>query len=1167
MNSTASYNPIVQEWHRQLAPNVPIRQLVEYLNPALLGLENKAQFYAPIQFAIHVAGPISGPAGALRLAVPVHKNPEWLPVLKARIGKLVGAPLGATIDLVTLGNKSIASFPEDQLHRIGKLNVMVDGKRVRLASLPAVPVEYATNKVASISSWYNEVKHGLPELLANEFMHKSAAQLDKALAPNGTVKALIAKHIADTTTDWTEFVRVHHMNSPYEIHPAGAQKVLDTVASGILTTVRDFVKAAAPSISSYLASIESERMARELAATGADYQPIFGNTNVEASAEDGYELYFGLASSVFALPSVERTVSNTIYIKPIERCRWTDADFDGRGPGAEDKTVESLRGAGGARKDGEKHTAVAPLGSTKKPRTGGSGISGTKEKPATAALPKTTPQPLPMAPEKVALESFEKTFAVIDTKEKQDIVDFIYTVWRDYMMMRKQKKSTFSIKDVSDLLQGLLQKPYSDHITMIKRQVLTFYSDQQKTSDILSSILQYYGAALATDDPEVFTQTLQTRLNVIISKKNLRNLYFDESKQGPWLPGKWNEIQPTAEVGFLDFFPVIFNPQLFEYVSEEIFRNSRMQDDLTRNQLRVLEYIDKYLQIWPQKGSIIGHELHAKELAQLIVKASPETDNAYTFVKNVCLVSFGVAVSDEVKSAKQFEFVLLIILHNAIMYKDPAKAADLTKRRALYKKKTPQAPTKPAVIPPVVDKDKGPADAAYNSETDSEYVSETSDDKYQPSDDEDNGGSGSAMEEQDILEEPNYESAVDSETGKAPKDFNTWLNSITPVTPAEFDIIRQTDAFKFLQRKTSGLSADKRRDLFAGPAADDLEALKTAKYRFKLPNSKEVKGTLLKEIYIPLLESMFPENSAVAIGFLGNSNTAKGIFAKIVTQRLGLTWGAHPLKSAIESHHPWNAQIHHTLKELAGGVYPEYYNMLHTRQDMTENAPYKGNLEDTYKAYHLFSNVHSLPIACPASKKEKKKKTKKTKALIQGALPKLIPLTPIACGQSKKKDDEGDVEMSAPIRGAIPKLIPLEQNLPKLIPIQGQAPKVIPIACGHSDKKKDGNDDEDMSAPIQGAMPKLIPIQGQAPKVIPIACGHSEKKKKKNKDDEDMNAPIRGAMPRFIPIDEKVIPPRPPLIRADLAKKMRDRLVRVTEEVPSEGHGFAGLPELDDLFD
>ncbi len=70
----------------------------------------------------------------------------------------------------------------------------------------------------------------------------------------------------------------------------------------------------------------------------------------------------------------------------------------------------------------------------------------------------------------------------------------------------------------------------------------------------------------------------------------------------------------------------------------------------------------------------------------------------------------------------------------------------------------------------------------------------------------------------------------------------------------------------------------------------------------------------------------------------------------------------------IGAHHPWNALIFHTLKSEAGH-FPTYYNSLHTKQDMTKDAPYAGDVRATYDAYHKFMGRPRVP-AVPVIAKE-----------------------------------------------------------------------------------------------------------------------------------------------------------------------------------------------------
>lgn len=80
----------------------------------------------------------------------------------------------------------------------------------------------------------------------------------------------------------------------------------------------------------------------------------------------------------------------------------------------------------------------------------------------------------------------------------------------------------------------------------------------------------------------------------------------------------------------------------------------------------------------------------------------------------------------------------------------------------------------------------------------------------------------------------------------------------------------------------------------------------------------------------------------------------------------------------VASHHPWYAQIHHTLLPMRG-KFPSNYIVGHTKRNMTADAPYtKGDMLKTYHAYHLYSGQHLAPppllvLGCghPMTKKKK----------------------------------------------------------------------------------------------------------------------------------------------------------------------------------------------------
>jgi hypothetical protein len=62
-----------------------------------------------------------------------------------------------------------------------------------------------------------------------------------------------------------------------------------------------------------------------------------------------------------------------------------------------------------------------------------------------------------------------------------------------------------------------------------------------------------------------------------------------------------------------------------------------------------------------------------------------------------------------------------------------------------------------------------------------------------------------------------------------------------------------------------------------------------------------------------------------------------------------------PALAQIETHHPWNAALH------ASEALPAYVGALIGKQDMSEAAPYAGDLSKTYRAFHLFAGKAISP--------------------------------------------------------------------------------------------------------------------------------------------------------------------------------------------------------------
>ncbi len=337
-----SYTYQVRYLHKTLAPQVSIDSFVGALNPKAIGVADKAQFYAPLRFSVQISGGINSSAGAIRLDVPVHANPNWLDVMKQRFADIIGAPmLGAEalaeMDFKTVTGRSISTVPVDKLHTVGKLNFFVKNKMIRLPSVPEIPIEYSLTKVKNIQSWIKDSTAELPELIARALLGKSVPEINAAIRMEGPIHRLIEDHLrGDDQHNWNEFVRVHHMNAPVSMKEEEAERALGMISRQILIGLRDFVAAAKEPISVYLQSMDAKRLERELKERGEDaehYAPVLGApaggaAKSQTTRTKGLELFKKMAEDVISTPVLQRSIVDTLYNRslPIEACRWYHYD-------------------------------------------------------------------------------------------------------------------------------------------------------------------------------------------------------------------------------------------------------------------------------------------------------------------------------------------------------------------------------------------------------------------------------------------------------------------------------------------------------------------------------------------------------------------------------------------------------------------------------------------------------------------------------------------------------------------------------------------------------------------------------------------------------------------------------------------------------------------------
>src|SRR6185295_8452418 len=323
------YTKQVRDVHRWLAPQVRIDSFVEALNPHALGLEDRAQFYAPIAFGVQISGPIGGAAGAIRVEVPIRD--DWLPLMKSRFARMIGMPTlrAEEMEFRTVTGKPLQNVAPDQLAHVGKLNLFVQGELLRMPELPPIPVEYSTNKMRDIGRWIAErVETQLPHALSAALLRHCTASggaINTALLPGGPVEKAIQEAVAKSgDSSWTEFVRTRNAHSPDTLSAEEAHKSAAQISREILVHLRTLVESAAPQLRDALGAQEGARQAAEAQrkAGSADahlYAPLLGATaaTTSGSAASIQTLLQGLAEDTCTSPALHKAIAGVLHNRTL----------------------------------------------------------------------------------------------------------------------------------------------------------------------------------------------------------------------------------------------------------------------------------------------------------------------------------------------------------------------------------------------------------------------------------------------------------------------------------------------------------------------------------------------------------------------------------------------------------------------------------------------------------------------------------------------------------------------------------------------------------------------------------------------------------------------------------------------------------------------------------
>lgn len=1036
----------VRDVHRALAPHIPIAHFVEALEPAHFGLANREQFYAPISFGVQISGPIGGAAGAIRVNVPVHANADgWLDLMKRRFARMISMPQLSVeeMEFRTVTGKSLATIALDQLPRVGKLNLFVQGELLRLPEVPPIPVEYSANKMHDIASWIAEhIEQALPDQLSRELNRhaSSAATLEAALLPEGPVQRLIESAVmGKDAAAWTEFVRTRHMHSPEEMSVDEATKTAKQIARDALVHLRALVEAAAPQIKEALGAQESARAAAALqkkAGAGREdahlYAPLLGNNASSSSSSSSSlgahsipHLMESLSEETCASPALHKAIASALHTRALptpigDGCRWAVKNRGARGSGGAGGGAGGGGGGGGrGGGSGGAPPIVASSGAKlyakkARPRIAGFTISDLGDDSAAIAAY------LEFSAE---MQALYRSGSVAEADVMQLVRDFFINA------------QAITVDQGFALIAGTINND-SFRMAKLYRVVCAELRLELPFGAFEESEL---GTRLAVLRDALSREGLPQELgHYIVDADDIRNLA---------------QLRDTSSTEARQYRHI--RPRLALEKAQEIAPLNPDAELVRLNEQRLIGELEKARTEWTSwwyyvttGGETPTQEAHKKVVTEI---ANGLATNA-NYLRYVAYRLFGaklLAKNNEVPKLKQgFIRAALNVLYS---FASTASAEspyfdELKTLRPAYDASpktfsTPLPPT-PARNYPELESE-GMRDAML-----ADYVS-----------------SWFNIESEELLARSMYtdhdtyaadtrfqrlvanlmleDSAVDAmkvagEPGRDTKDYwGVVAGEIWPLLQREGEELEnKASSIPFAPNDVS-MHLEKIRGVKGGAAKALFHKLHKNNVHLTREEGIEFVKSITKNGFVvtrvagansknwswsdvKALAKVIDPGSVVAGNDFPKESVKRDSQAK-KTENMFHQWVGVPLVassiSSIGAHHPFNAQIHSTLQPLAG-AYPAYYNVLHTKQDMSKDAPYAGDLAATYAKYHAFAGVPQMPTLAPAAA---------ASAPTQAAIPKRPPTKPI--GSSSR--------------------------LLNLVPVEaGNAAPLQLVECGHCGGKK-----------------------------------------------------------------------------------------------------------------
>lgn len=1191
MSDPSHYTAQVRHLHDQLAPTLPIEAFVDALEPTELGLQSRDQLYAPVSFTVQISGPISGAAGAIRVQVPVHANPHWLEVMKQRFVDMLG-PQGAQMDpddmdFRTVSGQSIETIglqDLEALHHVGKLNLFVGDKMMRLPSVPAIPVEYSARKVADIERWLvDTVDEHVPELVARHLAPcKTAHEIDAAIRGDGPLVKSLVQCIQSSNggrAKWAEFVRTRHVNSPMVLDPKEADLAATTIARDVLLSeVRRFVDAAAPQINAHLKSLESRRLQQEAQNRGANgefYAPVLGAVSPtgpqgpESTIENSHIFYRDLAQDMLSVPQVRENIIEALYVRPMTSvgCRW----HGGKTPAADEL---------GELKDKYKRAErkLKELRARKTPSP--AEVAAAEAKAAKARDAYKTAKAKRKAEKGAGGKTSKRTYVLSSSSQPgkargtigRRVRSFFDTLTPEQLasVREKVKRPELSTVEVLEQRIAMSQERVGKAGTvgevLQKRihsgwRILGKQTYEEALDDFTRVILALVARAEVEDTSltqEEVVETIRTAFDAF---------YLKLVREGK------NQDEDTSVFLWLSSLAAlsILGTDSLAY-SKNVGRVGEARDALPQNVAEMREYFalrgaEQIVRLANTPTSRLRDNLLHQRLA-LARRMKGQSDEQIQALLNALkggdiqyVENFTFQAPDEDGVAEVLETNDRLIRQrlDADRLKKYANAATGSAKSTWQKLRDwwnseeeseavspSQAPLSP--IQSLLEEMKGPGYTANRDDFEGflfEFREVRGETFLSLEDALQDAFVGS--EEQKIL--MNYVKEKAREHGfPAPKTTQDAIDSIveyvqndgTWPTQEDVEVERPKRVIKRVKAKQANEGARiPLADIDSAwawlttktnnPTRADLRAFFDAFY----DNAGDAEKDLASSAY--LYNDLSSLRASLKIPLDGKK---KPDLARVL---VAAAYSAPEVVLAhIEAHHPWNAQIHHTIQPMAG-AYPAYYNVHHTKQDLSKNAPYAGDLASTYAAYHMFAGVPIAPavgytrIGCKAMKEAKKR--------IINRLHK----------EQRELDEAGIAPASQErylqyVRG---------KGLRNRDFVESQAPPVQLVGCGASDEE----DERDARMGSEVA-PPVLPLGDELPPLVSLHVGSEVPPPVLPLEDELpplVSLHVGSEVPPLVPLKSRVVPPFRPTV--PLAAAAGD-----SSDSDDEIFRKLGLPTLNDAI-